>query len=254
MTDTPPSPENVQQLADYLTRVNRDRSTPNMRPKNAATLILLDHSGKTPRVLMGKRHAGHKFMPGKFVFPGGRIEASDRVMNVAGALSPIVEEKLNKRVQRPSSIRPRALALAAIRETFEETGILLGTKDYGAAITPPPGPWADFVGHGVLPNLENLHFIARAITPPRRPKRFDTAFFSMDASEIAHRIEGVVTPDTELVELVWIPLAEARTLDLPPITGVVLKELDIRIAGGMRHDLPVPFFYEIRKKWNREEL
>jgi 8-oxo-dGTP pyrophosphatase MutT (NUDIX family) len=174
MSDTPPSPENVQQLADYLTRVNRDRSTPNMRPKNAATLILLDHSGKTPRVLMGKRHAGHKFMPGKFVFPGGRIEASDRQMNVAGALSPIVEEKLNKRVQRPSSIRPRALALAAIRETFEETGILLGTKEYGAAIAPPPGPWTDFVGHGVLPNLENLHFIARAITPPRRPKRFDT--------------------------------------------------------------------------------
>ncbi len=254
MSDTPPSPENVQQLAHYLTKVNRDRSTPNMRPKNAATLILLDHSGKTPRVLMGKRHAGHKFMPGKFVFPGGRIEASDRQMNVAGALSPIVEEKLNKRVQRPSSIRPRALALAAIRETFEETGILLGTKEYGAAIAPPPGPWSDFVGHGVLPNLENLHFIARAITPPRRPKRFDTCFFSMDASEIAHKIDGVVTADTELVELVWIPLAEARTLDLPPITGVVLKELDVRIEGGMRHELPVPFFYEVRKKWNREEL
>jgi 8-oxo-dGTP pyrophosphatase MutT (NUDIX family) len=254
MSDKPASPENINQLAEYLTKVNRDRSTPNMRPKNAATLILLDHSGKVPKVLMGKRHAGHKFMPGKFVFPGGRIEATDRQMNVAGALSPIVEEKLNKRVKRPSSIRPRALALAAIRETFEETGILLGTKEYGAAIAPPPGPWTDFVGHGVLPNLENLHFIARAITPPRRPKRFDTAFFSMDASEIAHTIEGVVTADTELVELVWIPLPEARTLDLPPITGVVLKELEQRIAGGMRHELPVPFFYEIRKKWQREEL
>jgi len=237
-----------------LTQAERERRWPNVQPKDAATMIVLDRTGRKPRVLMGRRHPGHKFMPDKFVFPGGRVEPADRRMVAAGALDGICEDRLARFVARPSLTRGRALAMAAIRETFEETGILLGTKDYGAAITPPPGPWADFVSHGVLPNLENLHFIARAITPPRRPKRFDTAFFSMDASEIAHKIDGVVTADTELVELVWIPLAEARTLDLPPITGVVLKELDIRIAGGMRHDLPVPFFYEIRKKWNREEL
>lgn len=166
----------------------------------------------------------------------------------------IVEEKLNKRVQRPSSIRPRALALAAIRETFEETGILLGTKQDGAAIAPPPGPWTDFVGHGVLPNLENLHFIALGHHPAAPAQALRHRILLDGRERDRHKIDGVVTADTELVELVWIPLAEARTLDLPPITGVVLKELDVRIEGGMRHELPVPFFYEVRKKWNREEL
>ena len=59
---------------------------------------------------------------------------------------------------------------------------------------------------------------------------------------------------TELVELVWIPLKEAETLDLPHITSVVLKELDQRLAHGMGHDLPVPFYYEKSRKWFREEL
>ena len=73
------------------------------RPRDAATLILVDGSerGKA-RVLMGKRHAGHRFMPGKFVFPGGRVEPEDRRMAAAGALDAYVEEKLNARVRRPS--------------------------------------------------------------------------------------------------------------------------------------------------------
>ena len=75
------------------------------------------------RVLMGKRHARHRFMPGKFVFPGGRVEPEDRRMAAAGVLDPHVEEKLNARVRRPSPNFARALALAAIRETFEETGL-----------------------------------------------------------------------------------------------------------------------------------
>ncbi len=235
-----------------LTEIDRERKWPNVRPRNAATLILLDHEGPQPKVLMGKRHAGHKFMPGKFVFPGGRIENADRRMAALAELHPTVEEKLLKRRLRPSVSRPRALALAAIRETFEETGILLGRK--GAVDRVPEGPWRDFVGHGVVPDLSEVHFIARAITPPRRPKRFDTTFFSMDASAIAHRIEGVVTADTELVELVWVPLKEAQHLDLPPITRVVLEELETRQKAGMRNELPCPFYYEVQRKWRREEL
>ena len=94
----------------------------------------------------------------------------------------------------------------------------------------------------VLPDLGTLHFIGRAITPPGRPRRFDARFFTMDASAIAHRIEGVTGPDAELVELVWMPLAEAKQLDMPAVTGVMLEELDARIADGFGHDLPVPFY------------
>ena len=106
----------------------------------------------------------------------------------------------------------------------------------------------------ILPDLGALHFIARAITPPGRPRRFDTRFFTADASAIAHRIEGVTGPDAELVELVWMPLAEAKQLDMPAITGVMLEELDARIADGFGHDLPVPFYRMPRGRFVRELL
>ncbi|MBV9906848.1 MAG: NUDIX hydrolase, partial [Hyphomicrobiales bacterium] len=71
-----------------------------LRPRDAATLILVDGAERgTARVLMGKRHPGHKFMPGKFVFPGGRVEPEDRRMAATGALDAHVEEKLNARVR-----------------------------------------------------------------------------------------------------------------------------------------------------------
>jgi 8-oxo-dGTP pyrophosphatase MutT (NUDIX family) len=241
-------------LAERLTAAERERRWPNVRPRDAATLILIDRAGAVPQVLMGRRHPGHKFMPGKFVFPGGRIEADDRRMTVSGALHPRAEACLMARVQRPSLQRARALALAAIRETYEETGLMLGTREHGAPEAPAAGPWAAFAEAGVFPDLEALHFVARAITPPRRPKRFDTRFFAADASGIAHRIEGVVGPDAELVEIVWVPLPEARRLDLPTITGVILDELEARLAAGMGPELPVPFYYEVRGRFRRDEL
>ncbi len=107
-------------------------------------------------------------MPGKFVFPGGRVEPGDRRMSAAGPLDPVVEEKLNARTRRPSPGFARALALAAIRETFEETGLALGVAAYGAPTSPPAGAWARFAAAGVFPALDGLDFVARAITPPGR--------------------------------------------------------------------------------------
>src|SRR5438876_8892846 len=111
-------------LAEQLTRTERDQSFPYLRPKDAATIILIDRSGATPKVLLGRRHHGHKFMPGKFVFPGGRMEPLDRRMGAATPLDPRIEARLMQHTRRPSADKARALALAAIRETFEETGLL----------------------------------------------------------------------------------------------------------------------------------
>lgn len=227
---------------------------PYVRPKNAATLIIIDRTRKVPTVLMGKRHDGHKFMPGKFVFPGGRLEPGDRRMVAAGALHEIDERRLAARVVRPSPALGRALALAAIRETFEETGLLIGDKDYGAPDSAPPGPWEQFRAQGVFPALEPLHFVFRAITPTDRSKRFDTRFFAVDSSAIADRVEGVVGPDAELTELVWIPLPEAETLDLPTITGTVLRALEKRIAAGFGRHLPVPYRRKLNGAWVKAEL
>jgi 8-oxo-dGTP pyrophosphatase MutT (NUDIX family) len=245
---------NPQTLADRLTATERERRWPNVRPADAATLIILDRARAVPKVLMGRRHAGHRFMPGKFVFPGGRIEDGDRRMPAANALHKRAEEALSARVQRPSAARNRALALAAIRETYEETGLMLGTKEFGAPEGPTEGPWSAFVREGVFPDLEALQVVARAITPPRRPKRFDTRFFAVDRKAVAHETPGVVGPESELVELVWVDLPKARELDLPAITTVILEELEARLAAGFMPELSVPFYREVRGRFVRETV
>jgi 8-oxo-dGTP pyrophosphatase MutT (NUDIX family) len=243
----------MNDIADRLTKVERDQSHPNLKPRDAATLILVDRSGPVPKVLLGKRHAGLKFMAGKYVFPGGRMEPGDRNMPVVADLDPGAGARLMRNVRRPSLSKARALALAAIRETFEETGLLLGQRVDDVPVV-PAGPWTAFAEAKVLPDLSTLHFIVRAITPPRRPRRFDARFFAADASAIAHRIDGKVGPDAELVELVWMPIPEAKTLDMPTITQVALDELQARVAKGFGHDLPSPFYRMLHKKFVRAEL
>ena len=238
---------------ERLTHAARDQSFPTVRPKDAATLIILDRGAAVPKVLLGRRHHGHKFLPGRFVFPGGRIEFADRLMPVATPLDARVETLLMQRVQRPTRDKARALALAAIRETFEETGLLIGRK-LAPPPTAPPGLWAEFAQAGVLPDLAALHFVARAITPPGRTKRFDTRFFAVAAAEIVERRDGVVGPDSELTELVWVPMTEAVHLDLMTVTTVVLEELQTRIAAGMRRDMPVPFYRMLHRRFVHAQL
>ena len=87
-----------------------------------------------------------------------------------------------------SEARARALALAAVRETFEEAGLLIGTP-LGAGAAPKAPTWQDFFATGFRPALGRLTFFARAITPPGRPRRFDTRFFCVPAEAIVHRVE-----------------------------------------------------------------
>jgi 8-oxo-dGTP pyrophosphatase MutT (NUDIX family) len=236
-----------------MTNSERDQTFPDSEPRDAATLMLIDRSGSTPKVLLGRRHASHKFMPGKFVFPGGRIELIDQKMPAISELHPEAQKKLLERVSKPSPDFARAFALAAVRETAEETGLLLGVKRDHA----PDAPgeiWTEFAKANVHPDLGQIHFIARAVTPPRRPRRFDTRFLTADASAIAHTIEGVVGPDSELVELVWVPIEEATRLDMPTITGIILEELLARVEAGMKHDLPVPYYFMSNQQFLRELL
>jgi 8-oxo-dGTP pyrophosphatase MutT (NUDIX family) len=239
--------------AERMTAVERDQSFPDSEPRDAATLMLIDRAGAKPKVLLGRRHQSHKFMPGKFVFPGGRIEPLDRIMTAASELHPDMQKKLMERVPEPSVELARAFALAAVREMAEETGLLLGIKrDVSPKV--PGELWVDFAKARVHPDLAHIHLIARAVTPRRRPRRFDTRFFTADATAVAHKIEGVVGPDSELVELIWVPIEEATQLDMPTITGVVLEELLARVEAGMGHELPVPYYFMIEQQFFRELL
>ena len=135
-----------------------------------------------------------------------------------------------QRVKRPSLAKAAAYALAAIRETYEETGLMLGAP----APNPFPAPaedWEPFAKAGIIPDLSAVHFIGRAITPPGRPRRFDSRFFAADFNAVVRRDEGFVGADAELVEVVWMPISEARQLDIPGITADRAR----RVAGPDRH-------------------
>ena len=238
---------------DRLTKIVRDQTFPNLRPRDSATLILIDRSEAVPKVLLGRRHERHRFMPGKFVFPGGRIEPTDRAMATSGSPNERQIARLMTKVRRPSAVKAAAFALAAIRETYEETGLMLGVAS-ARPIEAPPGPWEAFAKAGIVPDLSAVHFIARAITPPKRPRRFDSRFFAADIAAVAHRAEGFVGPDKELVELVWLPITEARRLDMPGITAIALEELQDRMASGMSDDHPTPLYRMLHKRFVRELL
>jgi 8-oxo-dGTP pyrophosphatase MutT (NUDIX family) len=227
---------------------------PYRRPKDAATLILVDRSAVTPKVLVGKRHDKVVFQPGKFVFPGGRVDKSDNRVPVAAPIPKALEENLLRGIPKITAARARALAIAAIREACEETGLCLGRKSNGAAPT-LEGAWKPFTEAGLLPDPSGLFLIARAITPPGRVRRFDTRFFTADASAIAHRVEGVIHAEAELVELVWVEIGSKPLADLHPMTRNVLNELEKRLATGpLSHDAAMPFFHFHGGKMQKDVL
>lgn len=221
-----------------------------LKPRDAATLVILDRSGALPRVLMGKRRDDLVFMAGKYVFPGGRVDPTDRQVPLAADLRPQEAAKLLVQMRgKPTKVRARSLALAAIREAFEEAGLLIGAKGQGNGHVPPN--WQSFVSREVVPSLDRLTFFARAITPPGRPRRFDTRFFTVDASAITERIGH---NDGELSALDWLTLDEARALDIPRITRLVLEDLGEQLTDGTLDSgtNPVPFYYQRSGSFKRD--
>ncbi|KPF67849.1 NUDIX hydrolase [alpha proteobacterium AAP81b] len=200
-----------------------------LRPRDAATLLVIRRDGPVPRVLMGRRAGGHAFMPDKWVFPGGRIDLADFRVPVAAELAAPVAAALQRTCPPP---RARALALAAVRETFEETGLILGRP--GSATS--RGQWRDFLASGHLPDLAPLRFVARAITPPSRPRRFDARFFTVDARHLVSLDPG--SGSGELDEIAWFDWDAAGKLDLPSITRAILAEVAQAADDNAR---PIPF-------------
>ena len=198
------------------------KNTPSPRPKDAATLILVRRDGSRPRVLMGKRSGGHVFMPDKYVFPGGRVDPQDgRAVSYCEFL-PDVETRLALHTRR----KPRAFGLTAIRETFEETGLLVARE----AEMPDAFPkgWKRFHEQDAAPHLSPLTFIGRAVTPPYRPRRFDARFFMAFAEESLID-ERPPVDGAELSDLQWITLKDALHLDLPNVTRFMLGEIEERL-------------------------
>ena len=199
---------------------------PRLRPKDAATLILFRGSAEAPEVLMGRRAEGHVFMASKWVFPGGRIDRSDFTAASANDPSP---ETLTRLQRELPARRARALLLTAVRETFEETGLMLAEPAPAVSVA---GPWREFRAVGGLPDLAALSYVGRAITPPNRTRRFDARFFMADVSALL--APEPTAGSGELDEIAWLPLPEALALPLPAITRLILGEAAERRASPDR--------------------
>lgn len=207
-------------------------------PRDAATLILYRRAADGPRILMGCRSSGHDFMPDKYVFPGGRVDDEDEHAPSISELAENEAAALGVGAQRAV----RAFPLTAIREVFEETGLICGRAS--PALSGVPASWSDYYAHGVAPCLANFTFVGRAITPPMRHKRFDARFFMADASQSL--IDDRPPADSrELADLRWFTLDEVAKLDLPNVTRYVISEVEARL---MRDEQLRPFFL----RWSAE--
>jgi len=221
------------------------QKTPAMKPRDAATLIIVrkpkDPDGM-PEVLLGCRDAGHAFMPNRYVFPGGRVDPADARVPVATTLRPEVDERLRRAA---SAQKARALAIAAVRETFEETGLIIGEPWDGASGTVDKH-WQGFLDQGLAPALHHLDYIARAVTPPGRPRRFNARFMMTDAEVL----KGTIKDSSELGDIRWVRLDEAQKLPLPTITGLILGEVGRLLREPPPVGVPrkIPLFKTIHRK------
>ncbi|CAM3339916.1 hypothetical protein AGR4A_Cc80326 [Agrobacterium tumefaciens str. B6] len=203
-----------------MPELSRDPETVSapMRPRDAASIILFDRSGSGPRVLMGQRSSAHVFMPGAYVFPGGKRDPRDHALPFSGDLHPAVLNSLTaSAARRLSAVGARALALAAARELFEETGVNLGMGAEG-------------------PDLSRFRYVARAITPPGNVRRYDTRFFCCYADELG--LDVRLTRDSdELSNVQWLDMTDLSSLNMPKITRTVLEDVTKLMIG----DPSLPF-------------
>lgn len=202
--------------------------------RDAATVIMIRNRLSQPQVLMGKRGARAAFMPSKFVFPGGAVDAGDALVPMAGCVGAVCESRL---AEAASAAQVHALQAAAVREVWEESGLLLGAP--GAWGGQVPTDWAEFSARNHLPCTRNFRYVFRAITPLGAPRRFDARFFLVDAAAVVGDPDDFSRASDELSQLQWIDLEQACSLDLPLITEVVLGGVaDIITLEGPPEHVP----------------
>lgn len=227
-------------------------------PRDAASIVVFDIVDGDLRVLMGQRGAGQAFMPNRFVFPGGRVDATDReIVTGCGGLAEIQQRLLAARTSEPTDPqRLRSLPIAAVRETFEEAGLVLGVGEPAGQAIPPdlPSIWQRFAEHAGAPAVGNLTFFARAITPPGRTRRYDTRFFCIERAGVLTETDQT---DGELSNLDWYSVSRLTDLNLAPITQRILGDFSAwkRAQSDNGHGAyEVPFYHQDEGVFRRDVL
>ena len=205
-----------------------------VEPHDAGTLVIVEDTRDRPSILMGRRATAHVFMPGRYVFPGGRVDPADLTLAADHPLD--VDQCIRLTHQTAAGYGPReaaATALAAIRETYEETGALVGEA---GDFTFTTSSWARFAELSIRPALRQLVPFARAITPPGSPRRYDTRFFCVPASALIVPPSLDALPSDELEDVAWVPLDSFGERSIAPITLRILDELKVRFEDGTWRD------------------
>ena len=192
-----------------------------MRPRDAATLILWREGARGLEVLMGVRSVKHRFMPSRLVFPGGRVDPADRKAPAMSELHPDTRRALEA---RSTAKLAHGLAVAAVRELHEETGLIMGRFEAGR----------------LRPDLEPLRYLCRALTPPQSPVRFNARFLMAPSRAAVGSLGGT----GELEHLDWYPVGETPPHELALITARVLIEFRAVMAmpEGERERRPLIWF------------
>lgn len=212
--------------------------------RNASSVIIVRKDGFLPSVLMGQRGKSAVFMPNKFVFPGGAVDQSDFEVSLTNKPDDICL----RRLKEYSNIdNPLALLSAAIREVWEETGLMFASPTSNKKSISNGLHWDAFRELGLGPCAKGFRFIFRAITPPQRTRRFDARFFLVDAKKIIGDLDDFSKASDELSHLSWFTFKEARSLDLPFITEIVLAEAEAQIEK-INCPASVPFFNNTSEK------
>lgn len=188
-------------------------------PRDAASLVLLRDGADGPEVLMGRRPLTARFMPGVYVFPGGAVEDGDFQLRSSRPLPGHVAARLARKAKPALA---RALAWAALRETWEETGLMLGGPGEAEGFADCAALNA-FAAVGLAPDLTGLDYLMRAVTPRYVSIRFNTRFFIADGGAAAGSIKQL----TELEDIGWRRIGDAAGLKVANITEIVLEQAEL---------------------------
>lgn len=187
------------------------------RPRDAASLILTKGSDMGWRALMGRLPASALADADAYVFPGGAVEPGDADLAPVRALAPSVAALAGAPPERAC-----AIANAAIRETYENTGVLIARPAPAPANRPRAQTWRRLVQHGLAPDHQPLTLAGRSISPAGAPERFHMRYFLAPASAF----QGALFGGGQLSDVDWYPIAEALRLPTPPATRILLARLE----------------------------
>ena len=228
------SSSNIYPQRRPLGHARNDSGNAPVKPHDASTLIVWRHGVKDVEVLMGRRSRSAAFVPDFFVFPGGRVNSGDYAVSAATPLDLAAAERMD--VRGDASLA-RALAIAAVRETFEETGLMLAESgDIGEVAN---AEWAHWKACGLAPQLDRLTYFGRAITSPISPIRFHARFFIA----LADALQGELAGSGELCELGFYPVSDVLAhMPIVDVTEFMLNRVTSYATAPLNFDVRTPVF------------